>query len=163
MYVTSFSTFLNFLCSSQTFCSSFATFSSKTFSVNSILFFKSFISSRSFPTSCFVITRLFSIIFCIYQCSFANSSSKTDFISLTIISLSSVVFPLALFWSFLSIWGHIYLKLLFPLVFFAKRVRHSRRSNFESFLKITSSLQQFKWFFISFLILVLTCKETGPK
>ena len=64
MYVTSSSIFLNFSFSSQTF----ATFSSRTFSVNSILFFKSFISSRSFPISCFVITRLFSIIFDICCC-----------------------------------------------------------------------------------------------
>ena len=97
MYVTSSSTFLNFPCSSQTFCSTFATVSSTTFSVNSILFFKSFISSRSFSISCFVITRLLSIIFDIYCCCFSNSSSKTDFISSTILSLSSVVFPLALF------------------------------------------------------------------
>ena len=95
MYVTSSSTFLNFPCSSQTFCSTFATFSSRTFSVNSILFFKSFVSSRNFPISCFVITRLFSIIFDIYWWCFANSSSKTVFISSTILSLSCAVFPLA--------------------------------------------------------------------
>ena len=95
MYVTSSSTFLNFPCSSQTFCSTFATFSSRTFSVNSILFFKSFISSRSFSISCFVITGLFSIMFYICCSRFANSSSKTVFISSTILSLFSAVFPLA--------------------------------------------------------------------
>ena len=95
-FITSSLTFLNFPCSSKTFCSTFATFSSRTFLVNSIHFFKSFIS-RSFPISCFVITSFFSIIFYICCCCFANSSSKSIFMSSTILSLSSAVFPLGFF------------------------------------------------------------------
>ena len=133
MYATSSSTFLNFPCSSQTFCSTFATFSSRTFSVNSILFFKSFISSRSFPVSSFVITRLFSIIFYICCCCFANSSSKTVFISSTILSLSIAVFPLAVFFPFEVIFINIIVSFSFlcktcpPLTTFEFRKKKKKK------------------------------------